>query len=185
MRGADFLSSVAALPPPGHFRPYSGALLGYLFVSLAGHTCFCIFARLHVRENSLCLRVGPLNVLHSEFLCLPGQVRTASPAAAVRPSATPSSVPATWRCGSATPTCASPAGLRTTGTPRWCPVRTAASSVASRRCVVLPAPGPGRRVHTPPCSALPCPPAPAAGPLGRGRLGHLHQGVCAEERIHL
>lgn len=61
------------------------------------------------------------------------QVRTASQAAAVRPSATPSSAPATWLCGSVTLTSASPAGLLSTGTARWSPARTAASSEASKR----------------------------------------------------
>ena len=61
------------------------------------------------------------------------KVRTAFPAAAAKPSATPSSARATWPSASATPTSASPAARLTTGTARTCPARTAASSGAPRR----------------------------------------------------
>lgn len=68
------------------------------------------------------------SVINVDAFCIISfQARTASQAADVRHSATPSSVPATWRWGSVIQICAWPVALQTTGTAKGCPARTAAS----------------------------------------------------------
>lgn len=112
------------------------------------HQTFCLISfeslcKFNMHINLTCTHKEWLNVsvmwtcLRDQVYSVPFhfhvQVRTVSPAAAVRRSVTLSSVRVTWPCASATPTSAWPAELQTAGTASRFPARTAASREDSKR----------------------------------------------------